>query len=170
MQLIQPLLNEVKEKYKDDQMLQSQETMKLMREHNVSPLGGCIPTLIQMPIWFALYSALLYSVDLYGSDFLYLKDLTSPDPYGILPVLYGILMFFSQKIMRPANVENMGEQQAMMMKMMKFMTIMFTFFMFTFPSGLVIYFCCNMLLTSIQQLLIRKKMEQTSFAPASDMG
>ncbi|MEC7985945.1 MAG: membrane protein insertase YidC [Myxococcota bacterium] len=170
MQLIQPLLNEVKEKYKDDQMLQSQETMKLFKKHGVSPLGGCLPTLIQMPIWFALYSALLYSVELYNSSFLYLEDLTSPDPYGILPVAYGILMFLSQKIMRPANVENMGEQQAMMMKMMKFMTIMFTFFMFTFPSGLVIYFCCNMLLTSIQQLLIRKKLEQKSFVPASDMG
>ena len=83
--------NEVfEEKYKDDKMLQSQETMKIFKENNVSPFGGCLPMFIQMPVWFALYNALLYSVELYNSSFLYLQDLTSPDPYGILPVMYGI--------------------------------------------------------------------------------
>ena len=158
MQLIQPELTAIKEKYKDDKMLQSQETMKLFKKHKVSPAGGCLPMFVQMPVWFALYNALLYSVELYESSFLYLQDLTSPDPYGILPVLYGILMFTSQKLMKPSAQGEISEQQAMMMKMMKFMTIMFTVFMFTFPSGLVIYFCCNMLLSTLQQVLIKRKM------------
>ena len=170
MQMLQPKLNELKEKYKDDSMLQSQETMKLFQEHKVSPFGGCLPTFIQMPVWFALYNALLYSVELYGSSFLYLEDLTSPDPYGILPILYGILMFSSQSLMQPAPVGEVSEQQQMMMKMMKFMTIMFTFFMFTFPSGLVIYFCCNMLLSTLQQVLIKKRLDGASLVPVSEKG
>jgi YidC/Oxa1 family membrane protein insertase len=170
MQMLQPQLNEVKEKYKDDKMLQSQETMKIFKENNVSPAGGCLPTLIQMPVWFALYNALLYSVELYNSSFLYLQDLTSPDPYGILPVLYGILMFASQTLMKPGKQGEVSEQQAMMMKMMKFMTVMFTFFMFTFPSGLVIYFCCNMLLSTLQQVLIKKRLEGTLLVPVSEKG
>ena len=170
MQMLQPKLNEIKETYKDDKMLQSQETMKIFKENNVSPLGGCLPTFIQMPVWFALYNALLYSVELYNSSFLYLQDLTSPDPYGILPVMYGILMYASQSLMRPAPQGEVSEQQAMMMKMMKFMTIMFTFFMFTFPSGLVIYFCCNMLLSTLQQVLIKKRLEGSMLIPVSEQG
>ena len=170
MQMIQPELTALKEKYKDDQMLQSQETMKLFQKHSVSPLGGCLPTLIQMPVWFALYNALLYSVELYDSSFLYLQDLTSPDPYGVLPVMYGILMFASQTLMKPATQGPVNEQQAMMMKMMKLMTVVFTFFMFTFPSGLVIYFCCNMFLSTVQQVLIKKRLETTMVIPVSEKG
>ena len=170
MQILQPKLNEIKEKYKDDKMLQSQETMKIFKENNVSPFGGCLPMFIQMPVWFALYNALLYSVELYNSSFLYLQDLTSPDPYGILPVMYGILMYASQTLMRPAPQGEVSEQQAMMMKMMKYMTVLFTFFMFTFPSGLVIYFCCNMLLSTLQQVLIKKRLEGSMLVPVSEQG
>ena len=170
MQILQPTLNEIKEKYKDDKMLQSQETMKIFKENNVSPFGSCLPMFIQMPVWFALYNALLYSVELYDSSFLYLQDLTSPDPYGILPVMYGILMYASQSLMRPAPQGDVSEQQAMMMKMMKYMTVVFTFFMFTFPSGLVIYFCCNMLLSTLQQVLIKKRLEGSMLVPASEQG
>ena len=170
MQILQPKLNEIKEKYKDDQMLQSQETMKIWKENNVSPFSSCLPMFIQMPVWFALYNALLYSVELYNSSFLYLQDLTSPDPYGILPVMYGILMYASQSLMRPAPQGDVNEQQAMMMKMMKYMTVLFTFFMFTFPSGLVIYFCCNMLLSTLQQVLIKKRLEGSMLVPVSEQG
>ena len=104
-------MNELKEKYKDNSQLQAQEMMKLYREHGASPLGGCLPMLIQMPIWFALYNTLLYSVELYDSSFLYLQDLTSSDPYGVLPVVYGILMYATQVSMTPPITENMGEQQ-----------------------------------------------------------
>ena len=166
MQILQPKMAELKEKYKDNSQLQAQETMKLYKEHGASPLGGCLPMLIQMPIWFALYTTLLYSVELYDSSFFYLKDLTNPDPYGILPLMYGVLMYASQKFLTP-NMENMGEQQQMMMKMMKIMPIMFTFFMFTFPSGLVLYFSCNSILTIAQQWIIRKKMDENPIEIAS---
>ena len=160
MQILSPKLKEIQEKYKDDKQKLSQEMMKLYRDNGANPLGGCLPMLIQLPIWFALYSTLLYSVELYLSDFLYLKDLTSPDPYGILPIIYGFLMYANQKFMTPSNVETMGEQQQMMMKMMKYMTFVFTFFMFTFPSGLVLYFCCNSGLSIIQQRIIKRKFEK----------
>jgi membrane protein insertase Oxa1/YidC/SpoIIIJ len=79
-------------------------------------------------------------------------------------------MFASQTLMKPGKQGEVSEQQAMMMKMMKFMTVMFTFFMFTFPSGLVIYFCCNMLLSTLQQVLIKKRLEGTLLVPVSEKG
>ena len=79
-----------KRKYKDNSTLQAQETMKKEQKHGTSPLGGCLPTMIQIPVWFALYNVMLYSVELYDSSFLYLKDLTSVDPYGVLPLLYRV--------------------------------------------------------------------------------
>ena len=160
MQILSPKLKEIQEKYKDDKQKLSQEMMKLYRENGASPLGGCLPMLIQLPIWFALYSTLLYSVELYLSEFLFLKDLTSPDPYGVLPVIYGFLMYANQKFMTPPSSASMGDQQRMMMKMMKYMTFVFTFFMFTFPSGLVLYFCCNSGLSIIQQRIIKRKFEK----------
>ena len=99
MQALQPKLKEMKEKYKDNQQLIAQETMKMFKEHDVSPLGGCLPTVIQIPVWFSLYNVMLYSVELYDSTFLYLNDLTSQDPYGILPVMDCVLMLIQQKMM-----------------------------------------------------------------------
>lgn len=160
MQILSPKLKEIQEKYKDDKQKLSQEMMKLYRENGANPLGGCLPMLIQLPIWFALYSTLLYSVELYQSEFLFLKDLTEADPYGVLPVIYGFLMYANQKFMTPPDTASMGEQQRMMMKMMKYMTFVFTFFMFTFPSGLVLYFCCNSGLSIIQQRIIKRKFEK----------
>ena len=155
MQALQPLLKELKEKYKDNQQLQAQETMKLFKEHDVSPLGGCLPTLIQLPVWFSLYNVMLYSVELYDSSFIYLRDLTSQDPYGILPVLYCVLMLIQQRMMP------MGNLDPMQAKMMKMMPLAFGIFMFTFPSGLVLYFSMNILLTIFQQWLIRVQFDES---------
>ena len=149
MQALQPKLKEIKEKYKDNSQLQGQETMKVFSEHNVSPLGGCLPTLIQIPVWFSLYNVMLYSVELYDSSFLYLQDLTSADPYGVLPVMYCVLMFIQQRMMP------MGSMDPAQQQMLKLMPLMFGIFMFTFPSGLVLYFSMNILLTIFQQWLIR---------------
>lgn len=154
MQALQPMLKEMKEKYKDNQQLQAQETMKLFKEHDVSPLGGCLPTLIQLPVWFSLYNVMLYSVELYDSSFLYLGDLTSQDPYGVLPILYCILMLIQQRMMPMGNLDPMQE------KMMKMMPLAFGIFMFTFPSGLVLYFSMNILLTIFQQWLIRVQFDE----------
>jgi YidC/Oxa1 family membrane protein insertase len=161
MQLLQPQLKEIKEKYKDNQQLQSQETLKVFQENGASPLGGCLPTVIQIPVWFALYNVMLYSVELYDSSFLYLKDLTSMDPYGILPITYAVLMLFQQRMMPMANMDPMQQ------KMFKIMPVAFAAFMFTFPSGLVLYFSFNIFLTICQQWLIKMKFDDQSVALAS---
>ncbi len=156
MQALQPKLKEIKEKYKDNAQLQGQETMKLFTEHQVSPLGGCLPTVIQIPVWFSLYNVMLYSVELYDSSFLYLQDLTSADPYGVLPIMYCVLMFIQQKMMP------MGNMDPAQQKMLKLMPLMFGIFMFTFPSGLVLYFSMNILLTIFQQWLIRVQYDDST--------
>ena len=156
MQAIQPQLKELKEKYKDNQQLQTQETMRLFQEHKVNPMSGCLPMIIQMPVWFALYNVMLYSVELYGTSFLYLKDLTEVDPTGFLPLAVTVLMVLQQKLMP------LGSMDPMQQKMMRIMPIGFGLFMFTFPAGLVLYFSVNNLLTILQQWLIyRKKDDET---------
>ena len=153
MQAVQPQLNALREKYKDNQQLQSQETMKLFQEHGVNPLGGCLPTLIQLPVWFALYNTMLYSVELYDTQFLYIQDLTAVDPYGVIPFLYAGLMFGQQRMMP------MGSMDETQQKVMKAMPLIFAFFMFSFPSGLVLYFCVNMSLTIVQQWWIKRSVK-----------
>ena len=156
MQALQPKLKELKEKYKDNAQLQGQETMKLFTEHGVSPLGGCLPTFIQIPVWFSLYNVMLYSVELYDSQFLYLQDLTSADPYGVLAIMYCVLMFIQQRMMP------MGSMDPAQQKMLKMMPLIFGVFMFTFPSGLVLYFSMNILLTIFQQWLIRVQYDDNT--------
>lgn len=161
MQALQPHIKELQAKYKDNKELQSTETMKLFKENGVNPMGGCLPTLIQLPVWFALYGVMLNSVELYASRFMYLKDLTAPDPYGVLPVMYAVLILAQQQMM---PTPGMDPTQA---KMMKLMPLVFAFMMFGFPSGLVLYFCVNIALTVFQQWLINrnfnsKQLKQTA--------
>ena len=156
MQAIQPQLKALKEKYKDNQQLQTQETMKLFSENNVNPMSGCLPMVIQMPVWFALYNVMLYSVEIYGSQFLYLKDLTEVDPTGVLPLVVTVLMVLQQKLMP------MGSMDPMQQKMMRLMPVMFGVFMFTFPSGLVLYFSVNNVLTIAQQWYIYRTPDDNS--------
>jgi len=160
MQAIQPQLKELKEKYKDNQQLQTQMTMQLFKENNVNPMSGCLPMIIQMPVWFALYNVMLYSVEIYGTQFLYLKDLTEADPTGALPLLVTVLMVLQQKLMP------MGSMDPMQQKMMRLMPVMFGIFMFTFPSGLVLYFSVNNVLTIAQQWFIYRKRDDES--PSSE--
>ena len=127
--------------------------MKLFKEHGVNPLGGCLPTLIQLPVWFALYNTMLYSVELYDTQFLYIQDLTAVDPYGVIPFLYAGLMFGQQRMMP------MGSMDETQQKVMKAMPLIFAFFMFSFPSGLVLYFCVNMSLTIVQQWWIKRSVK-----------
>ena len=125
--------------------------MRLFQEHKVNPMSGCLPMIIQMPVWFALYNVMLYSVELYGTSFLYLKDLTEVDPTGFLPLAVTVLMVLQQKLMP------LGSMDPMQQKMMRIMPIGFGLFMFTFPAGLVLYFSVNNLLTILQQWLIYRK-------------
>ncbi|TSA23797.1 membrane protein insertase YidC, partial [bacterium] len=133
----------------------------------VSPLGGCLPLLIQFPFLFALYPVLQSTIELRHAGFIFwLKDLSIPDPYYILPILMGITMFFQQKLMSQQPTPNMDEKQLAQLKTQKFMMYgMPVFFVFIFkslPAGLVLYWFTYNILSVIEQLSIRKKTQTLS--------
>lgn len=145
MAKLKPEMDRLKEKYGEDKNRMNQEVMELYKKHGINPLGGCLPMLIQMPIYIALYSMLGNSVELYRSAFVgWIHDLTAPDPYFVLPLLTGALMFAQQKL-SPAPPD---PQQKMMGYMMP---VMFTAISLFLPSGLTIYILTNTLLTMLQQ-------------------
>jgi YidC/Oxa1 family membrane protein insertase len=149
MQRLAPKLNAIRKKYENDKQRQSVETMNLYKAHGVSPFGGCLPSLIQMPIWIALYSTLNYAVELYRAPFFgHIHDLTAKDPYYVTPLVMGGLMFLQMK-MSPSGADS--QQQAMMSVMMP---IMFTGFSLFLPSGLAVYMLTSYLMGILQQLYI----------------
>jgi YidC/Oxa1 family membrane protein insertase len=150
MQKLQPKMNELKERYKNDKTRMSQETMALYKSHNVNPMGGCLPMLIQIPVFFGLYKTLLYAIELRHSPFFWwIKDLSEKDPYYITPLIMGATMFIQQK-MTPSSADPM---QA---KVMLLMPVIFTFMFLNFPSGLVIYWLFNNVLSIGQQYYVNK--------------
>jgi YidC/Oxa1 family membrane protein insertase len=152
LQAIQPKMNEIKEKYKKDPQKMQQEMMELYKKHKVNPIGGCLPMIIQIPVFFALYKVLLVAIELRGAPFmLWITDLSAKDPYYILPVVMGLTMLIQQK-MTPSGMD--PKQQ----KMMMLMPIVFTFMFLNFASGLVLYWLVNNLLSIIQQFYINKKI------------
>jgi YidC/Oxa1 family membrane protein insertase len=152
MQKIQPKINELKKKYKNDQAKIGQETMALYRAHKINPLSGCLPILIQLPVFLGLFNALLYAIELRHSPFFFwIQDLSAKDPYYITPVLMGITQFIQQKM-----TPTMGDP--MMAKMMMFMPVVLTIFFLNFPSGLVIYWLINNILSIGQQFYINKRL------------
>lgn len=160
MQAIQPEMKKIREEFKSNPEELNRRTMQLFRENKVNPLGGCMPMLIQMPIWIALYRVLLNSVDLFHTEWFYLQDLSSVDPYCIMPVIVVVMMLIQQQF---TPMGNMDPAQARMMKMMP---LLFGFFFFTFPSGLVLYIFVNMLLTIAQQWIIKRQFGQNKEATA----
>jgi YidC/Oxa1 family membrane protein insertase len=167
MQQVQPLLKEVQAKYKGNPQKVQQETMKLYKEHGVSPLGGCLPLLIQFPFLFALYPVLQSTIELRHAGFIFwLKDLSIPDPLYILPILMGITMFFQQKLMSQKPSPNMDEKQLAQLKTQKFMMygmpIFFVFIFKSLPAGLVLYWFTYNILSVLEQLSIRKKTQALS--------
>jgi YidC/Oxa1 family membrane protein insertase len=150
MAKIQPLMAELKEKYKKDPQKMQKETMALYKKHKVNPVGGCLPMLIQLPVFFALYKILLTTVELKGAPFaLWITDLSLKDPYYVLPVVMGATMLLQQKMTPTA----MDPKQA---KMMMMMPIVFTFMFLQFSAGLVLYWLVNNTLGIIQQYFVNK--------------
>jgi YidC/Oxa1 family membrane protein insertase len=147
MREVQPELEALKKKYADDRVRQAQEMQALFQRAGVNPLAGCLPMLIQLPIWIALYAMLNTAVELYREPFLWLPDLTQQDPYYILPLAMGALMYFQMKI-QPSGVDN---EQAKMMAWM--MPIIFTVMMLFLPSGLCVYIFANVLLSLVQTVI-----------------
>ena len=151
MQQIQPLMNELKVKYKDDPQKQQQETLKLYREHKVNPLGGCLPLLIQMPVLIAMFFVFRLTIEFRGEPaFGWINDLSEPDPYYILPVLMGATQFLQQKL----SPTPMDPKMAPMMYMMPIVMI---FFFLKFSSGLNFYYTWFNIFSIAQQLYINHK-------------
>lgn len=155
MRMLQPKLQAMRERIGDDKQRMSQEMMALYKAEKVNPLGGCLPLVIQMPIFLALYYMLMSSVELRHAPFiLWIDDLSAQDPYYILPLLMGVTMFVIQK-MSPTTVTDPMQQ-----KVMTFMPVIFTVFFLWFPSGLVLYYIVSNMVTIVQQQLIYRGLEK----------
>lgn len=155
MRMLQPKLQAMRERIGDDRQRMSQEMMALYKAEKVNPLGGCLPILLQMPIFISLYWALMESVELRHAPFmLWIHDLSAQDPYFILPILMGASMFLLQK-MSPSAVTDPMQQKIMM-----FMPVIFTVFFLFFPAGLVLYWLVSNLVTLSQQMIIYKSLEK----------
>ena len=154
MRMLQPKLQEMRERFGDDRQRMSQEMMKLYKEEKVNPLGGCLPILLQMPIFIALYWTFMEAVELRHAPFFWIQDLSAQDPYYILPILMGASMYLLQK-MSPTPVADPMQQ-----KVMNFMPLIFMFFFLWFPAGLVLYWLVSNLITIAQQQLIYRGLEK----------
>ncbi|QEH50178.1 membrane protein insertase YidC [Aggregatibacter actinomycetemcomitans] len=155
MRMLQPKLQEMRERFGEDRQRMSQEMMKLYKDEKVNPLGGCLPLLLQMPIFIALYWTFLEAVELRHAPFFgWIQDLSAQDPYYILPILMGASMFLLQK-MSPTPVADPMQQ-----KVMTFMPLIFMVFFLWFPAGLVLYWLVSNLITIIQQQLIYRGLEK----------
>lgn len=154
MRKIQPKMAELKERYGDDRQRFSTEMMKLYRKEKVNPLSGCLPILIQMPVFLALYWVLMESVELRQAPFfLWIDDLSVKDPFYVLPLIMGLTMFIQQKL-------NPTPPDPMQAKIMQMMPVFFTFLMLFFPAGLVLYWVVNNTLSITQQYFITRHIEK----------
>ena len=156
MKKLQPRIEALKKSYSDDKQKFGQAVMELYRKEKVNPLGGCLPILIQIPVFISLYYVLLESVELRQAPFaLWIQDLSAKDPFYVLPLIMGASMFLQQK-MNPAPPDPI---QA---KVMMAMPFVFTVLFLQFPSGLMLYWVVNNLLSILQQWMITRKMNAPS--------
>jgi YidC/Oxa1 family membrane protein insertase len=173
MQALQPQVNALRSKYQKDPQALQRETLALYRKHHVNPMGGCLPMIAQVPIFYALYLALSVSVELQGSPFLcfghliwfdlWICDLAAHDPIYVLPVLMGITMFVQQKM-----TPTMGDPRQA--RMMLFMPVIFTFMFLNLPSGLVLYWTVSNILQILQQKLMDRPARTRATREAKDAG
>ncbi len=171
MQALQPKMEALRKAHKKDPQKLNKEIMELYKKYKVNPVSGCLPMILQMPVFFALYQVLMRSIELRGASFLWIKDLSQPDrlivfktpillignEFNILPILMAIGMFFQQKMSTPTHSgadDQMVQQQKMMMIMMP---ILFGFMFYHLPSGLVMYWLTNTVLTVAEQEIFLKK-------------
>lgn len=155
MRKLQPEMARLKERFGDDKQKFSQAMMEMYKKEGANPLGGCLPILLQMPVFLALYWTLMESVELRHAPFiLWINDLSVMDPYFVLPILMGISMYLTQ-MMQPEPPDPI---QA---KVFKFLPVMMTFFFLWFPAGLVLYWLINNILSVLQQLYVTRSLEKT---------
>ena len=160
LQALQPQMNAIKEKYKDDPVKMNRKTMEFMKEHKVSPLGGCLPMVLQIPVFFGFYSMIRSAIELRGAPFLWVGDLSQPDtlfiipgtafPFNLLPLIMGVTMLWQSHLTPPSP--GMDPMQA---KMMRYMPLMFMVFLYNFSAGLTLYWTVQNLLTIAQTKLTK---------------
>jgi YidC/Oxa1 family membrane protein insertase len=157
MKKIQPQIMALREKYKKDPSKMNTEMMKLYKDHKVNPVGGCLPMLLQLPFFVALYNVLSVSIELRQASFIpfWIKDLSVHDPFYILPVLMGVSMILTMKMTSTTP----DPQQA---KIMMFMNIAFIFMFAWLPAGLLLYITLSNVLSIVQQLYVRKLIGASS--------
>ncbi len=156
---IAPKIKEVQAKYKGDPQRANAAVMEMYKKHNANPLGGCLPMLLQIPVFFAIYRVLLNAVELQGAPWaLWITDLSRMDTYYVLPILMGASMYYQQKL-TPNNFTDPLQE-----KVFKFLPIIFTFFFLTFPSGLVLYWFVNNLFSIGQQFIVNAQFKNAKDA------
>ncbi len=161
MRKLAPKLQDLKERFGDDRQKMSQEMMKLYKDEKVNPLGGCLPILVQMPVFLALYWTLMESVELrHAPFFLWIQDLSVKDPYFVLPLIMGLTMFIQMKL-------NPAPPDPMQARIMQMMPIVFTFLFLWFPAGLVLYWVTNNILGILQQWVITRQIERAGTKAAT---
>ncbi len=153
LQALQPKIAEIRQQYKKDPQRMQQETMALYKKYKVNPMGGCLPILIQIPVFFALYKVLLISIELRGAPFaLWITDLSAKDPYYVLPIVMGITMLI-QQVLTPSGGDPTQR------KMMMIMPVVFTFLFLKLASGLVLYWFVSNLFSILQQMYVNSKLK-----------
>ncbi len=158
---IAPKIKEIQAKYKGDPQRTNAAVMEMYKKHGANPLGGCLPMLLQIPVFFAIYRVLLNAVELQGAPWaLWITDLSRMDPYYVLPILMGASMYYQQKL-TPNNFTDPMQE-----KVFKFLPIIFTFFFLTFPSGLVLYWFVNNLFSIAQQFIVNQQFKNAKDAEA----
>lgn len=154
MARLQPQLQKIREKHKDDKEALNREMLSLMKTHGYNPMAGCLPILIQMPVFFALYRVLYGSIELYHAPFmLWIHDLSARDPFYVTPILLTVTMYIQQK-MTPNTATDPAQA-----KMMQFMPVIFGAFMLTLPSGLTVYMLVNAVASIVQQFFLNRKLD-----------
>lgn len=155
MRNLAPKMQQLKDRFGDDRQKMSQAMMELYRKEKVNPMGGCLPLLLQMPIFLALYWVLMESVELRHADFvLWITDLSTKDPYFVLPILTGASMYLLQKL-QPTTITDPMQQ-----KIMQWMPVAMSVFFLWFPAGLVLYWLVSNVITLVQAKIIYASMEK----------
>ncbi len=150
-----PKMKEIQAKYKDDKQRQSAAMMELYKKHGANPMGGCLPLILQIPVFFAIYRVLLNSIELKGAEWiLWVHDLAEMDPYFVLPILMGASMYLQQRI-TPNTM-----QDEMQKKIFQMLPVVFTFFFLWFPAGLTLYWFVNNVFTIAQQYYINRMFDK----------
>ena len=150
-----PKMKEIREKYKNDPQKMQAQVMELYRKHGANPMGGCLPMLLQIPVFFAIYRVLLNAIELQGAPWiLWIDNLAIKDPYFILPIIMGAAMYIQQRLTPTSFTDPMQE------KIMKFLPVIFIFFFMTFPAGLTLYWCVNNIFALIQQIIINRMFKK----------